>query len=263
MKTILHPKIKELKLRAKPVEYSGLYVDKDGKLVDVRTKASEDGYELSGYLAVFGIPDDKGTVAVRGCFAKSIQERGPASTAKYKITLLYNHRLDDPIGRIVELEEDEYGLRFKAILDKGVPSADRCAIQYRSGTLNQFSYGFEYVWDKMSWDDERNVVLMHECNLWEGTCCTIGQNQQTYAIRGKEDFDMYVEELQAKTDLIIRSVPRAHQMELKQLIAEHISLYSSKPVDVIEEVRSKKSLDFSIKPSTEDVSKLSFNLTKF
>ena len=73
----LHPKIKELQKRvgASPLHYSNVKVEQRAAVT------SPDSRLIKAYHAVWGVPDDYGTVAVRGCCAKSIQERGPQSVA--------------------------------------------------------------------------------------------------------------------------------------------------------------------------------------
>jgi HK97 family phage prohead protease len=250
MVKVLHDKVKALQVRAMPAPVSS-YLDKNGNPIDLKITINDDN-TVQGYLAVFGIADDRNMIAVRGCFAKSLQERGPNSNSKFKIIFLWCHDQADPIGQFTELEEDDYGLRFKAALDVGVPSADRCLIQVRSGTINQFSYGFNYIWDKMQYDERLDAVLMYECALYEGSAVSIGSNQQTYAIRSKEDYEGKVIELQEECDAIIRTLPRKNQLEVRQLLTKHITLYSNKPE--IEQLRAvKPTLDLSYKPESEEV----------
>lgn len=252
----LHPKIKELKLRAKPVEMSGSYVDAEGNLIsiDFKVKAEDEDRTLKGYLAVWGVKDDAGTVAIRGCFSKSIQERGPESDSKYKIVLLWQHQMSEPIGRFTKLVEDDYGLYFEAEIDD-VPQGNRALTQYRSGTLNQFSYGFEYVWDKMEYREEDDAVLMYECKLWEGTACTLGRNQETYAIRSVEQYEDLLEAVQEELDEVIKEIPRSKQLEVRSALSRYISLASNKPIDLYEKLLEKNS-----KPKPEDTPKKGIEL---
>jgi HK97 family phage prohead protease len=226
----LHNKIKELQLRAAPITASQSYVDKDGNLViiDLKQTVDVENRTVKGYLAVFGIPDTYGTVAVSGCFAKSIRDRGPESNSKQKIAFLWQHDPRDPIGQFTVLREDEYGLYFEAVLDD-VPSGERALRQIKSGTINQFSYGFDYIWDKMEYDEKRDVILMYEVNFMEGSPVTFGSMAETYAIRSTEDFADQKNILDLDTEDFISGVPRAKQLELRQLIARHISLAKVKP----------------------------------
>jgi hypothetical protein len=44
---------------------------------------------ISGYAAVFNNKDKAGDILLKGCFAKSINDRGPESTANDKIIQLF------------------------------------------------------------------------------------------------------------------------------------------------------------------------------
>lgn len=225
----LHPKIKALKQRSAPVTYSTLSVRADGKLTD--NKMSVEERTVKGYLIVWGVRDSYGTMFMKGCCSKSINDRGPQSSSKYKITFLWQHRQDDPIGQFAILKEDDYGLYFEAIVDdpEEVPTAKRALSQIKSGTINQFSAGFDYVWDKMEYDDSTDSILLKEIDLYEGSAVTIGANMETYAIRSAQDLSQAKEDLHDETEDFIRNIPRKQQFELRQLIARHISLAKVEP----------------------------------
>lgn len=48
---------------------------------------------ISGYAAIFGNVDKVWDMLIKGCFAKSIRERGPLSNANDKIILLWMHNM--------------------------------------------------------------------------------------------------------------------------------------------------------------------------
>jgi hypothetical protein len=225
----LHPKIKALKQRSAPVTYSTLSVRADGKLTD--NKMSVEERTVKGYLIVWGVRDSYGTMFLKGCCAKSLNDRGPQSNSKYKITFLWQHRQDEPIGQFTILKEDDYGLYFEAVVDdpEEVPTAKRALSQINSGTINQFSAGFDYVWDKMEYDETTDSILLKEIDLYEGSAVTIGANMETYAIRSAQDLSLAKEYLHDETEDFIRSIPRKQQLELRQLIARHISLAKVEP----------------------------------
>ena len=220
----LHQKIKELQQRANPINYTGMEVDADGKLM-----ASDEDRTIKGYLIVWGVRDTYGTIFLKGCCSKSIQERGPESNSKYKITGLWQHDQKDPIGQFTVLKEDNYGLYFELLTDAGVPSAERAVIQVRSGTINQFSAGFNYIWDKVEYDEETDSLLLKEVMLMEGSAVTMGSNHETYAIRTKEDFDIQNDYLRSETEQFIRSLAPNKQLEARQLFTRTTSLAQAKP----------------------------------
>lgn len=223
----LHAKIKELQLRVgnAPIHYADFAFEH-------RAQVSEDTRLIKAYFAVWGVPDMIGTVCVRGCFSKSLQERGPQSQAKQKILVLYMHDQKDPLCVPSVLKEDDYGLYGEFSPDE-VPSGDRTVLQVKSGTINQFSFGFNYVWDKMEYDEQRKVVLMKEADLYEVSPVSIGSNKETFAVRSGYTVEQELEFLQEETEEFIKSVPRARQLEVRQLIARHISLSKSEPLEAL------------------------------
>lgn len=241
---VKHRKIEELKLRAAPLTYGNMTVDGEGELNDadessVDYKVTIKDNTIKGYLTVWGVRDTYGTVPIKGCFAKSIQERGPDSNSKYKITFLWQHDMKDPIGQFTVLKEDDYGLYFEAVVDD-VPNGKRAVTQVKSGTLNQFSYGFDYIWDKMEYDEATDSILMYEVELIEGSIVTRGSCDQTYAFRSTEEFATAKGELDNDTDDFIETLPRNKRAELRQLITRHISLAKApKPIDPKEKITSE------------------------
>lgn len=218
----MHNKIKELQRRANPINYTGLSVDEFGSLM-------EDERKIGGYLIAWGVRDSYGTVFVKGCCAKSLQERGVGSPSNYKITMLWQHDQKDPIGRFTLLEEDNYGLRFEAILDSGVENADRALNQIKSGTINQFSVGFNYVWDKVEYRENEDELILKEIILMEGSVVTIGANEGTYAFRNKDEYENRVDAHKANVELFIKSLPSGKQLEARQLFTEANSLTEPLP----------------------------------
>lgn len=183
--------------------------------------------KVTGYLAVFGVKDDAYDILIKGCFSKSLQDRGPDSTTHRKIAFLWMHDMKDPIGRFTILKEDDYGLYFEAILDdpESVPSAKRAASQLQSGTLDQFSIGYDYVWEnnKMVWDDNLEAWIVKEVILWEGSVVTLGCNEFTY-YAGMKDIEKYEAKSKLKKDTedFIQSIPTKYQFQLRQIIAKNI-----------------------------------------
>lgn len=243
MKT-LHAKVKELQLRADPVSWSGSYVDANGILqtIDLKVEADETDRVIRGYLIVWGVRDTYGTTFIKGCCAKSIRERGPESNAKQKIAHLWMHDCCNPTGQFTMLKEDDYGLYFEASLDD-VEIGDRELTQVRSGTLNQFSVGFDYIWDKVEYDEATDSLMLLEINLMEGSVVTFGSNSETYAVRSVEQLEETKATLIVDTEYFIKSLPKNKQLELRQLITRHNTLAKIKPDDL------KRTLEDS-KPDT-------------
>lgn len=232
MKT-LHPKILELQRRTAGEYLTCRYVDAKGAPIvkDFQVRAtSDDPSIVEAYVAVWGVRDSYGTIAVKGCFAKSIQERGPASGAKNKIIHLFMHDWKEPLGQLVEMVEDDYGLRVKIKFDDVAGTPMRILKQTKSGTINQYSYGFRYIWDKMEYKEDIDAVLMLESDLYETTSVTIlASNPETYTIRTADDLNKRMVELGEESEDVIATLPRKQQLEIRQLISQYKALVNVKP----------------------------------
>lgn len=132
-------------------------------------------------FASFGNKDSAGDILVKGCFAKSINERGPQSATNRKIAFLWQHDMYDPIGKVLEIEELDDGAYATVQLSNfdAVPNAKRAWYQLNDGDINQFSFGYQYVWDKMEYTEEEDAFLIKEVVLHEISVVTLGCNEQT------------------------------------------------------------------------------------
>lgn len=132
-------------------------------------------------FASFGNKDSAGDILVKGCFAKSINERGPQSATNRKIAFLWQHDMYDPIGKALKIEELDDGAYATVQLSNfdAVPNAKRAWYQLNDGDINQFSFGYQYVWDKMEYIEEEDAFLIKEVVLHEISVVTLGCNEQT------------------------------------------------------------------------------------
>jgi HK97 family phage prohead protease len=227
--------INKLKAKANPINY-----------IETRAEATISERTIKGYLAIFGKQDKHGTIFVKGAFSKSIQERGPESDSNYKITLLWQHDMRNPIGRITVLREDDKGLYFEAEIDD-VEDGNRALKQIQSGTLNQFSFGFRYIWDKVEYDEETESYIVKEVDLIEGSVVTMGSQGDTHAIRSIEELEQKEMTLKENIELSLKSIPRAKQLELRKSITDYISLLEAKPnITLQKRAEEKENVDFSL-----------------
>lgn len=192
--------------------------------------------KVSGYAAVFGNKDKAGDILIKGCFAKSIAERGPESSANDKIIHLWMHDMKEPVGKITVLREDDKGLYFEAEISK-IPQGDRYIEQLKDGTLNQFSIGYKYVWDKIEYDEERDAFIVKEVVLYEISVVSIGCNGETEFLGFKSDENAY--------KLFDKEISEAlkgveNKLQIMQLINKAISLGANmKPQIALHEQRAE------------------------
>lgn len=168
-------------------------------------------------FASYGNIDSDGDMLIRGCFAKSISERGPESATNRKIAFLWQHDMKDPIGKILSIEEREDGAYATVRLSnfEAVPNAKRAWYQLLEGDINQFSFGFGYVWDKIEYDENIDAFIVREVKLFEISVVTLGANEMTACIgeiADEKELKGYLKELSANN--------KNKFNQIKQMIAE-------------------------------------------
>ena len=143
----IQEKIKNLQLRKKPIEYSYLSVNAQGKISErkINGKSALDERVVEGYGVLWGQKNSHGEKFVKGAFAKSIDELGPKSNSNYKIK--FRDRHGKTCSLFEEIYEDEIGLFFRTKPLDDVSWANDVLTQLRSGSLNNFSIGFNHVGD--------------------------------------------------------------------------------------------------------------------
>ena len=139
--------------------------------------------KVSFYLSHFGNIDSDGDMLVKGCFKKSLQERGVDSPSNRKIAYLRYHDWKMPIGKFVELKEDDYGLYAVGELGNSTLGND-ALMDYQDGIIREHSIGFKYIADKVKWIEDPTLAsqgyfMVSEVALWEGSAVTFGANELT------------------------------------------------------------------------------------
>lgn len=211
-----------------------------------------DGRTVKGYFAAFGNVDNANDLIVKGAFAKSIQERGPGTSNGNKIAFCYQHNLTQPLGVITVLKEDDYGLYFEAV----VSDTDFCndvLTQIKDGTLEQFSIGFLYVWDKMEWDDDLEAFICKELVLMEGSVVTLACNPlaNLVGVKSAQEIEDRKVENRKEIDEILRGISHVKAFRIKQLLDEHLALAAAQPLDALKQEKKQA--------AASDKNKVSFN----
>lgn len=213
----MHPKIAELKKRAAPIQYSTTTINAKGDVETFNSLLLE--RKVRGYGCIWGVRNGHNERFHKGAFKRSIQENGPKSGAAYEIKFRDEHNRAMALFEV--LKEDEIGLYFETKPLDNVPWADDFLEQVRTGTINNFSNGFNYVFARnaMVWNEKEELIDMYEAKLMEISGVSIPSDQNTFVLRSQEE----QEELFEDTEAFIKTIPRAQQLELRKLIARHKS----------------------------------------
>jgi HK97 family phage prohead protease len=177
-------------------------------------------------VATFGNIDSDRDRLHKGCFKQSIEQRGPDSNANSKILLLWQHDRKEPIGRITRLKEKNEGLYFESELDEGVARADQALKQLESGTINNFSIGFQYDWETMEYNHIEDCFEVFSVKLFEISPVSIPADTNTYymGLKSAEDFDRAEYELSEQIKESIKKLDINQQREFGELFMLQKSL---------------------------------------
>lgn len=146
--------------------------------VDLRSKKSiqfkMDDYDeeqgiFSGYGAIFGNIDSGGDVIEPGAFTKALAE----GWERVKILALHNDCWL-PIGKPLELREDENGLFLKAKISNTSLGKD-VKVLLGDGVLNELSIGYDPI--VFEYDEDR-IRHLKEVKLWEISVVTWAMNPE-------------------------------------------------------------------------------------
>jgi HK97 family phage prohead protease len=132
-----------------------------------------EGRTVEGHAAVFGNIDLQGDIIYPGAFRKTLTERGPL------VKFLWDHDPSEPIGRLVELREDETGLFFRGVISDTRRGRDVLAL-LRDGAVDGMSIGYEPVRGGVEFEDLGNgqiIRRLKEIKLWEISLVTFPANE--------------------------------------------------------------------------------------
>jgi HK97 family phage prohead protease len=111
---------------------------------EITLKARDDkkpGYRFSGYASVFNGTDSYGDRILPGAYQSVLREIQTKATRMPKMFI--NHKAWDlPIGKWVDIYEDDTGLKADGELTVGNPTSDAVAASLQHGTLDGLSIGF-------------------------------------------------------------------------------------------------------------------------
>lgn len=160
-------KSKNNNAKSKNMIYTYKSLDMEVKDVDVKEGV------VSGYFSAFGMVDSDGDIMMPGAFKRSIADWGPKG--KGRIKHLLNHDPSKPLGKVIELEEDGYGLKY--VSKVGTHSLGKDFVKMvESGLIAEHSIGFKTLREQKSGDANQ----IHEVMLFEGSSLTAwGANENT------------------------------------------------------------------------------------
>jgi len=133
-------------------------------------KASGSNGLIEGYGAVFGNRDLMGDICLPGCFAASLDAHKEAETTP---AMLMAHDQSAPVGKWLEMAEDDYGLFVKGRLTMALQAA-KDAFSLALDNALSLSIGYSTV--KAHYDQERQANILEAVNLGEVSFVALAAN---------------------------------------------------------------------------------------
>lgn len=212
--------------------------------------------KVVGYFSAFNNIDSDSDMIVKGAFNNSILEKSPKNESGRKIAHLWNHDFNYPIGKLLELSEDDYGLRFVSQLGRSTKAND-VLLNYEDGIVEEHSIGFyykttgtEFVKDKTLGDYYRITDL----ELLEGSTVVLASNDMAGLVsvgKGIHVADMLHEEMNKYIEIIRNGMGSDERFETLEM---GLKLLASKYYDLVgSQVKNKEEKLVETTPITEEV----------
>lgn len=143
--------------------------DLEFKSFDITKKESDDSGNLiiSGYGAIFGNIDSYKDIISQGAFYDTLAEK------KDRIAFCYQHDIWNPIGKILDIKEDQTGLWLKVMLSA---AEDDIQTKVKEGILKEMSIGYRVTESQEEVRDSEPVRILKKISLYEISLVTLAAN---------------------------------------------------------------------------------------
>jgi|TARA_Y100000114_G_scaffold103737_1_gene96904 HK97 family phage prohead protease len=148
-----------------------------GELID----ADEKSGIVKGYGSVFNNVDSDGDIITQGAYTKTIMENGK------RVKYLYQHNMEQPIGKMRNLYEDDKGLVFEAVVPKTQLGKDVLELM-KAGVITENSVGILPMQKESGMGEDYNRKLT-EVKLYEISAVTLAANDEAMILDVKGNFD--------------------------------------------------------------------------
>lgn len=153
---------------------------KDVKYTSFKAEEIGDNF-VAGYASTFGNIDAYGDVVEKGAFTRTLKAR------KNQIKFLKYHDPNQPIGKVVEIKEDDVGLWVKAVFSSTIAGQEARA-EVLEGVLDSFSIGFTPMKTKSGKSEDGRIINhIQEVKLYEFSLVTFPANEEAIVTAVKSD----------------------------------------------------------------------------
>ncbi|MDN5248181.1 MAG: HK97 family phage prohead protease [Wolbachia endosymbiont of Tyrophagus putrescentiae] len=135
-------------------------------------KNIEENGIFSGYASVFNVVDKQNDLILPGAFKKDLNRN--------KIKLLWQHDPGEPVGNIIDIYENDFGLYIIAHLLLSIQKAKDVYLMLKAGMIDSLSIG--YVPIKHDIDYKTGARVLKQVELWEVSLVTFPANSAAQVV---------------------------------------------------------------------------------
>ncbi len=167
-------------------QFKGSATDHEEKTFSFEVKeVDEDEGIFTGYAATFSdTPDSYGDIIDKGAFKKTLKE------GSKRIKILWNHYILEPIGKPIEMLEDDHGLLVKGKLSLGVQRAREVLSLMKDGVVTEMSIGYDTIKQTRT----EGIRHLQEIKLWDVSPVTFAANPDALILGVKAELKPYPNE---------------------------------------------------------------------
>ncbi|WOI54802.1 HK97 family phage prohead protease [Parvularcula sp. LCG005] len=137
--------------------------------------------EIEGYAAIFGSVDLSGDIVMPGAFSSVTRlSKNLIPDPASRVMMLYQHAVDQPIGRWTEMREDHHGLFVRGHLFADTARGGDLYHLLRRGAIDGLSIGFKPERVRRNRAGQREL---HKVALWEVSIVTFPMAPQARITR--------------------------------------------------------------------------------
>ncbi|MCG2575193.1 HK97 family phage prohead protease [Acinetobacter sp. ME22] len=196
--------------------------------VPLEIKSVSETGEFEGYGSVFGVEDSYGDAVMKGAFLRSLTEW----TAKGRLpSMLWQHKMSEPIGIYTEMKEDEHGLYVKGrLLIDDDPLAKRAYAHLKAGSLGGLSIG--YILRDYEYDKSLGIYKLKDIDLWEVSLVTFPANEEAQVTNVKTMLQNGETPSPSNVEKALREALGFSRTQAKAFMAKGYSALNQRDVDL-------------------------------
>lgn len=163
-------------------------------------KAANDN-TIEGYAAYFGNVDSYGDIIEQGAFSKTLGENSR------RVKVLWQHDINEPIGKPIAMEQDSKGLYIKAKISM-TDTGKKAMELMRDGVIDEMSIGYDIIKDEYKGKNR----MLKELRLWEFSPVTFAANEKARITSAKNFNELLYDIKHADKNEIINAIQKLNEL---------------------------------------------------